>query len=53
MGHCQLSNRILVEIYIVKLKGNHFNMRIVDAPTAQSNEKEIEKFYCTLDKTKF
>ncbi|MGX9987587.1 reverse transcriptase domain-containing protein [Soonwooa purpurea] len=47
LGYCQLSERIL----IVKLRGTPFNIAIivVYAPTAQSNDEEIDTFYTTLD----
>lgn len=42
LGHCQLT------IFLGKLKGKLFNIHVVYAPTAQSIEEEIDKFYCIL-----
>ena len=48
LGHWTLSDRVM----LVKLKGNPFNVSIVQAyaPTTDADDDEIDKFYETVDK---
>ena len=50
IGHWPVSDRILV----IKLRGQHFNISIIQvyAPTSQSSESDIDNFYDDLDKAK-
>ena len=46
-GSWQISDRVMM----MKLKGLHFNINVIQvyAPTAQSEDEEIERFYDDLD----
>ena len=50
LGFCQISERVM----IVKLKGNPFNINVIQvyAPTSLSSEAEIDQFYRDLDAAK-